>query len=557
MKRKLFNRPGWLSLLSAAVLVLFIVLATGSVLKDLGLFEQIKEISVTYDPEKDEYNMHVILSERVYENFLYGQDPQTGLPNGPALITTGHIDLISGDTVYYTENTMLINGQRYGRSTIIGPSGIVEYYYIGGEVFDVDLDITKASGFQVLSGRYPWYLSSISSFGFENNYIQAFMDTLENVLSDMEFAIEDFDEYYENAMENLSITPYDSIIQANQAIAELEGYFRMKVDELRYAVIDHLRSDGKSTWDMVSTTYPGYLQLFTDAGVSGQEFEEFCRVLDSTLTSYGSLDKEDPFFTDSVDIRLFSALFEIYDDGSEKKAASLSTPPSEVAIAAMLLVYFKFLKGDILKYAVEQAYWAHNGIDTLATACTSFSETHAATDFTILGYILRDGGAEVTNRGIAWGTHYNPTIDDHMEVSGSGTGSFEVTISDLTEGETYYARSYAINSIGTAYGNCIQFTAASTIGMEERETGNHNFKIYPNPASNFATVAFHTEAAERLKLSIIDQGGKVVKQTDLEISSLGENRIELDLSTLQDGVYHLILCGDKTIQATRQLIIAR
>ncbi|MDP5002241.1 MAG: hypothetical protein NWQ15_10115 [Flavobacterium sp.] len=46
-------------------------------------------------------------------------------------------------------------------------------------------------------------------------------------------------------------------------------------------------------------------------------------------------------------------------------------------------------------------------------------------------------------------------------MDGTGTGSFTSSISGLTPNTTYYVRAYATNSVGTSYGNEINFTTAS------------------------------------------------------------------------------------------------
>ena len=48
--------------------------------------------------------------------------------------------------------------------------------------------------------------------------------------------------------------------------------------------------------------------MLNDMEVADPDFEQFCQDLDDNLATYGSLDPEDPFFTDSVDARLFMAL---------------------------------------------------------------------------------------------------------------------------------------------------------------------------------------------------------------------------------------------------------
>lgn len=74
------------------------------------------------------------------------------------------------------------------------------------------------------------------------------------------------------------------------------------------------------------------------------------------------------------------------------------------------------------------------------------------------GEIYSDGGATVTARGVCWSTKENPTLNDNVTKDGEGEGSYESTISNLEPKVTYYVRAYATNSLGTQYGNQIQFT---------------------------------------------------------------------------------------------------
>lgn len=74
------------------------------------------------------------------------------------------------------------------------------------------------------------------------------------------------------------------------------------------------------------------------------------------------------------------------------------------------------------------------------------------------GEISNDGGIAVTVRGVCWNTTGNPTIDDSHSIDGTGAGQFYSTLTDLTVNTTYYVRAYATNSVGTGYGNEVQFT---------------------------------------------------------------------------------------------------
>lgn len=77
------------------------------------------------------------------------------------------------------------------------------------------------------------------------------------------------------------------------------------------------------------------------------------------------------------------------------------------------------------------------------------------------GEVLGTGGETVTARGVCWSTTLNPTVDDYYTVDGANTGAFSSHITGLDTSVTYYVRAYATNSVGTAYGDEVNFTTAS------------------------------------------------------------------------------------------------
>lgn len=77
------------------------------------------------------------------------------------------------------------------------------------------------------------------------------------------------------------------------------------------------------------------------------------------------------------------------------------------------------------------------------------------------GNVTSNGNGQVTARGICWSTASNPTIADNHTADGNGTGVFESSITGLSPTTQYFARAYAVNSAGTAYGNEISFTTLS------------------------------------------------------------------------------------------------
>jgi uncharacterized protein (TIGR02145 family) len=97
-------------------------------------------------------------------------------------------------------------------------------------------------------------------------------------------------------------------------------------------------------------------------------------------------------------------------------------------------------------------------VATLTTAAaTSISISTAVTG----GNITADGGGAVTARGVCWATTTGPTIAGSKTSDGTGTGVFVSNLSGLLAGTQYFARAYATNSAGTAYGNEVTFTTNS------------------------------------------------------------------------------------------------
>jgi len=132
-------------------------------------------------------------------------------------------------------------------------------------------------------------------------------------------------------------------------------------------------------------------------------------------------------------------------------------------------------------YATNSAgtgYGNEISFQTLPVAVPTVITTDASgitqTTVTSGGTISNDGGSNVTERGIVFGTSTNPTTTNTKVTSGSGTGSFNVNVTALTPNTTYYIRAYAINSAGTGYGNntTFQTTVPAVPSLTTRELLN-------------------------------------------------------------------------------------
>jgi hypothetical protein len=116
------------------------------------------------------------------------------------------------------------------------------------------------------------------------------------------------------------------------------------------------------------------------------------------------------------------------------------------------------------------------GIDvpTLTTIIPTYNAIRAFSS----GNVINDNNSTVTARGICWSTSASPTIADNIVPSGTGEGTFSVTIYGLTSNTTYHVRAYATNGGGTAYGDDVSFTTpVSSVGLSGTKIGVVNGKV--------------------------------------------------------------------------------
>jgi len=88
------------------------------------------------------------------------------------------------------------------------------------------------------------------------------------------------------------------------------------------------------------------------------------------------------------------------------------------------------------------------------TAITNLSSSTVKADSSI----DNDGGEAITERGFVYDVNPSPDTGDDKEIISGTVGVMSATIESLITNTEYFIRAYAINSVGTAYGEETSFT---------------------------------------------------------------------------------------------------
>ncbi|MBN1952282.1 MAG: T9SS type A sorting domain-containing protein [Bacteroidales bacterium] len=123
---------------------------------------------------------------------------------------------------------------------------------------------------------------------------------------------------------------------------------------------------------------------------------------------------------------------------------------------------------------------------------------------------------------------FNPCLTD-----GHWAGSWSFTFADDT---------YDASIAGTCYDAQVDFVAVNS-----QKT---NVKVFPNPATEFATVTFDNASQEAVNINVYNLSGQVV----LSASTM-YTEVNLDVTELRAGMYTISVSNSQEVLSTGQLIV--
>ncbi len=161
---------------------------------------------------------------------------------------------------------------------------------------------------------------------------------------------------------------------------------------------------------------------------------------------------------------------------------------------------------------------------------------------TVSGNVTNAGSADVTKRGICYGTSAEPDTTNKVAAETASTGAFSATLTDLTPGATYYARAYAVNAFGIAYGEEVTFQLEVLTPEPVVTTGEATYNTATGnitAAGEVVSAGTGGEVTERgicygVSAEPTIEGSKVAAET----AGIGEFTVTLSGLT-QNTIYHL------------------
>ncbi|MDY4861641.1 MAG: T9SS type A sorting domain-containing protein, partial [Candidatus Onthomorpha sp.] len=186
---------------------------------------------------------------------------------------------------------------------------------------------------------------------------------------------------------------------------------------------------------------------------------------------------------------------------------------------------------------------------TLAAPATQPTVTTLdATEITHEAATLNGTIAAGTEAITAQGFMYKSVLEaEWTTVEAAGT-TITATISDLTAETQYEYKAFATTASGTVEGNVVLFTTLANSGLNSVEGAVATMTVYPNPASERATIAV-SGVESGAKIVVSDMQGRVILS-----DNMANDTYELSVDNLASGVYYIRVIDGNTIH-TQKLIV--
>jgi hypothetical protein len=157
------------------------------------------------------------------------------------------------------------------------------------------------------------------------------------------------------------------------------------------------------------------------------------------------------------------------DNGETFQLYSLGTKNNTIrSFSYDILGYYYCITNEGIYRSTKPIQKEPFSLPTLTTtAVTTITNNTASSG----GNITGNGNLPITAQGVCWSTTEHPTIsnDTTCEIL-SNVGSYTSRLENLSQNTKYYVRAYATNSLGTGYGEELNFTTVKSFATLSTDT---------------------------------------------------------------------------------------
>ncbi|MDD5977022.1 MAG: T9SS type A sorting domain-containing protein, partial [Bacteroidales bacterium] len=139
------------------------------------------------------------------------------------------------------------------------------------------------------------------------------------------------------------------------------------------------------------------------------------------------------------------------------------------------------------------------------------------------------------------------TAADWTTVAAEGT-AITATINGLTPETEYEYKAFATTESGTVEGNVVLFTTLANSSLNSAEGAVATMTVYPNPASERATISV-SGVESGAKIVVSDMQGRIILSDDMTSETY-----ELSVANMTSGVYYIRVIDGASIH-TQKLIV--
>ena len=160
------------------------------------------------------------------------------------------------------------------------------------------------------------------------------------------------------------------------------------------------------------------------------------------------------------------------------------------------------------------------------------------------------GSTELYSASSLGATSYNWTVPAGSTILGPVNGSTIILLWGSTSGSV---SAQAVNSCGSSGYRALPCVISCRQSQVAGSVSGLNAEVYPNPASEKATVKFTAVAAAQYHLNLTNVLGQSVMSTDVAATE-GVNMIDLNLNSIVKGVYMLDITSGKNSEQIKLIV---